>query len=109
MGAYCVRTLIRRHTAQLGEIMAVLWSGYYGAAIFGDGQEIACIPNNGCWLEIVGAGETSHRKVNRLLPGQVIRYTRSVLLGDRFELPGGRRSARGRAPDGQARGLSPWG
>ena len=48
MGAYCVRTLIRRHTAQLGEIMAVLWSGYYGAAIFGDGQEIACIPHNGC-------------------------------------------------------------
>ena len=91
MGAYCVRTLIRRHTAQVGEIMVVLWSDYYGAAIFGDGQEIACIPHNGCWLEIVGTPETSHRKVNRLLPGQVIRSTRSFLLGDRFELPGGAR------------------
>jgi hypothetical protein len=91
MGAYCVRTLIRRHTAQVGEIMVVLWSDYYGAAIFGDGQEIACIPHNGCWLEIVGTAETSHRKVNRLLPGQVIRSSRSFLLGDRFELPGGPR------------------
>ena len=44
MGAYCVRTLIRSHTVQVGEIMVVLWSDYYGAAIFGDGQEIACIP-----------------------------------------------------------------
>ena len=91
MGAYCIRALIRRHTAKVGEIMQVRWSDYYGAAIFGDGQEIACIPHNGCWLEIVGTAETSHGKVNLLLPGQVIRYTRSFLLWDRFELPGGSR------------------
>jgi len=71
--------------------MAVRWSDYYGAAIFGDGQEIACIPHSGCWLEILGTAETSHGKVNQLLPGQVIRYTQSFLLGDRFELPGGAR------------------
>ena len=91
MGAYCSRALIPHHTAQVGELMEVLWSDYYGAAIFGDGQEIACIPHNGCWLEIVGTAETSHGKVNLLLPGQVIRYTRSCLLWDRFELPGGSR------------------
>lgn len=91
MGVYCLRALIRHHTAQVGEIMAVRWSDYYGAAIFGDGQEIACIPHSGCWLEILGTAETSHGKVNQLLPGQVIRYTRSFLLGDRFELPGGAR------------------
>ena len=88
MGVYCLRALIRHHTAQAGEIMAVRWSDYYGAAIFGDGQEIACIPHSGCWLEILGTAETSHGKVNQLLPGQVIRYTQSFLLGDRFELPG---------------------
>lgn len=71
--------------------MVVLWSAYYGAAIFGDGQKIACSPHNGCWLEIVGTAGTSHRKVNRLLPGQVIRSTRSFLLEDRFDLPGGPR------------------
>ncbi len=90
MGVYCLRALIRHHTAQVGEIMAVRWSDY-GAAIFGDRQEIACIPHSGCWLEILGTAETSHGKVNQLLPGQVICYTRSFLLGDRFELPGGAR------------------
>jgi hypothetical protein len=91
MGAYCIRALIRHHPAHVGEIMEVLWSDYHGAAIFGDGQEIACIPHTGCWLEIVGTAETSHRRVNLLLPGQVLRYRRSFLFGDRFELPGGPR------------------
>ena len=91
MGAYCLRALIRHHPAHVGEIMQVLWSDYYGAAIFGEAQEIACIPHTGCWLEIVGTAETSHRKVNLLLPGDVLRYTRSFLLRDRFELPGGAR------------------
>jgi len=68
MGAYCVRTLIRRHTAQVGELMAVLWSDYYGAAIFGDGQEIACIPHNGCWLEIVGTAENGSCQVKSFAP-----------------------------------------
>jgi hypothetical protein len=75
----------------VGEIMQVLWSDYYGAAIFGDRQEIACIPHTGCWLEIVGTAETSHRRVNLLLPGHVLRYRRSFLFGDRFEFPGGPR------------------
>src|SRR5260370_33400509 len=91
MGAYCLRALIRHHPANVGEIMQVRWSDYHGAVIFGDGQEIACIPHTGCWLEIVGTAETSHRKGNLLLPGDVLRYTRSFLLGDRFELPGGPR------------------
>ena len=91
MGAYCIRALIPRHTAQVGEVVKVVWSDYYGAAMFGDGQEIACIPHTGCWLEIMGTAETLHRKVTRLLPGQVVHYTHSFLLGDRFELPGGTR------------------
>jgi hypothetical protein len=36
-----------------------------------------------------GDTPSPHRKVNLLLPGQVIRYTHSFFLGDRFELPGG--------------------
>ncbi len=91
MGAYCLRAFIRHHTAHVGEIMQVLWSDSHGAAIFGDGQEIACIPHTGCWLEIVGTAETTHRKLNLLLPGHILRYTRSFLRGDRFELPGGPR------------------
>ena len=51
MGAYCIRALIPHHTAQVGELMEVLWSDYYGAAKFGDGREIACIPHTECWFE----------------------------------------------------------
>ena len=69
--------------------MEVLWFDYYGAIIFGDRKEIACIPHVGCRLEIVATPRSPHRKVNLLLPGEVIRYTHSFFLGDRFELPGG--------------------
>ena len=89
MGAYCVRALIPSHAASVGEIMAVLWSDYYGAVIFGDRREIACIPHTGCRLEILATAPTSHRALTLLLPGQVLRYKRSFFLGDRFELPGG--------------------
>jgi hypothetical protein len=92
MGAYCTLDSIRRHPAGLGEIMEVRrLSTYYDAAVFGDRNEIACIPHKGCLLEIVAAGEATHPEVNRLLPGQVIRYTRSFFFGDRFELPSGTR------------------
>ena len=92
MGAYCTLGYIRRHDARLGEIMEVRrLSTYYDAAVFGDRGEIACISHKGCLLEIVAAGEATHPDVNRLLPGQVIRYTRSFFFGDRFELPSGTR------------------
>src|SRR5207245_9197425 len=92
MGAYCMLASIRRHPARPGEIMEVrrLFT-YYDAAVFGDRDEIACIPHKGCLLEIVAAGEAAHPEVNRLLPGHVIRYTRSFFFGDRFELPSGTR------------------
>ena len=48
MGAYCTLDSIRRHPAGLGEIMEVRrLSTYYDAAVFGDGNEIACIPHKG--------------------------------------------------------------
>ena len=87
MGAYCLRALIPSHTASVGEIMEVLWSDYYGAAIFGDRREIARIPHKGCRLEIVATAKTTHPLVNLLLPGHVIRYKRSFFFRDRFELP----------------------
>jgi hypothetical protein len=89
MGAYCLLGLIPSYPARVGEIMMVFWFKYHGAVIFGDRREIACIPHTGCRLEIVATPFVSHRKVNLLLPGQVIRYKRSFFLGDRFELPGG--------------------
>lgn len=89
MGAYCRLGLIPSHRARVGEIMQVLCSDYRGAVIVGDRQEIACIPHTGCRLEIVATPPSAHRKVNFLLPGQVIRYKRSFFLGDRFELPEG--------------------
>jgi hypothetical protein len=90
MGAYCLRALIPVHAARAGEIMQVLlWSDYYGAVVFGEGGEIACIPHTGCRLEVVATAPTSHREVDLLLPGQVIRYKRSFLFGDRVELPSG--------------------
>ena len=69
--------------------MQVLWSDYYGAVVFGDSGESACIPHKGCRLEVVATAPTSHREVNLLLPGQAIRYERSFFFGDRFELPSG--------------------
>jgi hypothetical protein len=89
MGAYCLRALIPVHAARAGEIMQVLWSDYYGAVVFGEGGEIACIPHTGCRLEVVATAPTSHREVDLVLPGQVIRYKRSFLFGDRVELPSG--------------------
>jgi len=89
MGAYCLLESIPSHPACVGEILKVLSSNYHGAAIFGDKGEIACIPHTGCRLEIVATPPVSPRKVNLLLPGQIIRYKRSFFLGDRFELPSG--------------------
>src|SRR5260370_35284588 len=89
MGAYCLRALIPVHPARPGEIMQVLWSDYYGAVVFGERGEIACIPHSGCRLEVVATASTSHRKVNLLLTGVVIRYTRLFLFGGRFVLPRG--------------------
>ncbi len=89
MGAYCLLGLIPSHTVSVGEIMEVRWFNCHGAIIFGDREEVACIPHAGCRLEIVATPATAHRKVNLLLPGHVIRYTHSFFLGDRFELPSG--------------------
>jgi hypothetical protein len=89
MGAYCLLTQVPRHSARVGEILEVWWSDYYGAALFGDRQEIACIPHTGCRLEIVATAETTHPGVNLLLPGQILRYQRSFFLPDRLTLPSG--------------------
>jgi hypothetical protein len=78
-----------RHTAKAGEIVQVLWSDYYGATMFGDEEEIVCLPHKGCRLEIIAAVATSHYEVNLLLPGQVVRYKGSFWFLDRFELPSG--------------------
>jgi len=94
MGAYC-RVPIPRHAAKEGETMEVMWSDYYGAALFGDCMEIACIPHKGCRLEIVAAAETSHREVDLLLPGQVLQYKRSFFLFDRLVLPSGTKAGLG--------------
>jgi hypothetical protein len=67
--------------------MEVLRSDYHGAALFGDRREIACIPHQGCWLEIVATAETAHHEVNLLRPGQVLQYKRSFFTLDRLELP----------------------
>ena len=83
MGAYCHLEKMPSHTVSVGEIMEVRWSDYHGAIIFGDREEVACIPHAGCRLEIVATPPSSPRKVNLLLPGQVIRYTHSFFLGDR--------------------------
>ncbi len=91
MGAYCRRASIPRHAARIGEIMQVrrLSSYFHDVALFGDHDEIACIPHQGCRLEIVSTAETSHPEVNLLLPGHVVRYTRSFFVGDRLKLPRG--------------------
>ena len=56
---------VPRHPATIDEIMAVLWSDYDGAALFGDEKEIACLPHKGCRLEVVATAERSHHEVNR--------------------------------------------
>ena len=91
MGAYCLLESIASHPARVGEIMEVIWFDYHGPVIFGDRKEIACIPHGGCRLEIVATPPSPHPKVDLLLPGQIIRYSRSFFFGDRFELPGGTR------------------
>ena len=91
MGAYCLLESVRSHRASVGEILEVRWFDYYGAVIFGDRNEIACIPHEGCRLEITATAPSPHRKAELLLPGQVIRYIHSSFLGDRFVLPHGRK------------------
>ena len=94
MGAYC-RVPLPRHIASDGETLEVLWSDYYGAAMFGDGGEIACIPHAGCRLEILATAPTGHRKVSQLLPGQVLPYRRTFFLLDQLVLPNGRPASLG--------------
>lgn len=77
------------HTAQCDEIMVVLWSDYYGAAMVGDEGEIARPPHKGCRLEVLATAASSRQEVNQVLPGQVIRYKGSSRFLDRFELPSG--------------------
>jgi len=89
MGACCTRSLISHHTAKVDEILEVLWSDYHGAAIFGDAGQIARIPHEGCRLEILATATTAHPGVSLLLPGQVLRYKRSLFILDRLELPSG--------------------
>jgi len=89
MGAYCLFTQVPHHAARIGEILEVWWSDYYGAALFGDGEEIACIPHAGCRLEIVATAPTAHRDVNLLLPGHIVRFRYSWFLPDRLTLPSG--------------------
>jgi hypothetical protein len=92
MGAYCTLDSTRRHAAKMGEIMEVRrLDPYHYVAVFGDNDEFACIPHRGCWLEIVAVPKTSPGEVNLLLPGQVIRYTRSFFFGDRLVLPSGKK------------------
>jgi len=91
MGAYCLLGSIPSHRAGIGEILEVLWFECHGAIIFGDRKEVACIPHAGCRLEILATPPSPHRKVDLLLPGQVIRYMHSFILGDRFVLPSGRK------------------
>jgi len=69
--------------------MEVSWFDLAGPTLIGDKKEIACIPHKGCRLEIAATATTSHCDVNLLVPGAVIRYRRSFLFGDRFELPSG--------------------
>ena len=94
MGAYC-RVPLPRHAAREGETFEVLWSDYYGAALFGDRDEIACVPHKGCRLEIVAAAATSDHEVDLLVPGQVLRYERSYILLDRLVLPNGKKVSLG--------------
>ena len=91
MGAYCLLESVPSHRASVGEILEVRWVDYYGAIVFGDRKEIACIPHEGCRLEIIATAPSPHRKVELLLPGQVVRYMHSFFLGDRFVLPDGRK------------------
>jgi len=88
MGAYRRWVPVPHHTAKVDEIMEDLWSDYYGAALFGDEREIACLPHKGCRLEIVATAESSHDEVNLILPGHVVRHSR------RYE-PYGSESPRG--------------
>jgi hypothetical protein len=78
-----------RHPAKVDETMKVLWSDYYGAALFGDEEELACLPYKGCRLEVVATAESAHHVVNRILPGQVIRYAGTFCCLDRFDLSSG--------------------
>jgi len=94
MGAYC-RVPLPRHIAADGETLEVLWSDYYGAALFGERREIACVPHTGCRLEIVATAPSRNREVTRLLPGQVLPYRRTFFLFDHLVLPSGRRATLG--------------
>lgn len=95
MGAYC-QVPLPLHAATEGETLEVMWSDYYGAALFGDRMEIACIPHRGCRLEIVATAPTEQRELSLLLPGQVLHYKRAFYFLDQLVLPNGRKANLGR-------------
>jgi hypothetical protein len=76
------------HTATVDEILEVLWSDWYGAALIGDDGEIALLPRARCRLEVIETAPTRHHEVDLLLPGQMIRHHRSRWALHWFELPG---------------------
>lgn len=83
----------RHHKAGVGEIMTVTGVEDLVApmVLIGDKDEVACIPHQGCKLEIQATAKSSHPEADRLLPGQVISYIQ-VRLGwfvrrDLFLLP----------------------
>ena len=80
---------VPNHAAKIGEILRVLWSDYYGAALFGHDEEIAVLPHKRCRLEVVRTAESSHRDVALVLPGHVLRYARPFCFLDRWMLPSG--------------------
>ncbi len=77
------------HPAAVDEMLHVLWSPYYGAALVGDDGEIASLPRRGCRLEVLATAPSPRPDVDRVLPGQTLRHHRWLRCLDRFELPGG--------------------
>ncbi len=84
----------QRHKARAGEVIRVTRDAYGRMILVGDGDEIACIPHEGCRLAIEAIAPSADPQVRQLLPLDEVPYIQVRFFGvfrrDLFLLPNGR-------------------
>ena len=84
----------RYHKARVGEEVRVASDGFGRMMLMGDQTEVACIPHQGCRLEVLEVAPSRNPEVQQLLPLDAITYIQvrhlRVLKRDLFLLPSGR-------------------
>lgn len=84
----------RFHQARVGEEVCVRGNAYGRMILRGHRDEVACVPHQGCRLEVLAVAPSKNPEVQQLLPLDTITYIQARFLRifrrDLFLLPTGR-------------------